>query len=63
MEYNLGKEGDDLYRELLELFEGQDQKQREALFARLTLTFMNEVGDASTIREIFATAKNSMAGN
>lgn len=53
MKYQLGTKGDDIYREMLELFEGLTPKEREKLFAKLTLALLNEVGDAKKIRSIF----------
>ena len=59
MDYNLGPDGDDLYRELLDLFQGMGPDQRTALMAQLILAMMNEVGDADRIRQIF----NAFEGN
>ena len=53
MDYNLGPDGDDLYRELLDLFQGLEPDQHTALMAQLILAMMNEVGDANRIRQIF----------
>lgn len=57
MEDRLGKDGDDLYRELLLLFEGKSREERDALFARLVLALMNEVGDRERILGAFEMAK------
>ncbi len=51
--YNLGDEGDNLYREMLALYDGKNDDEARALSARLILTMMNQIGDAATLREIF----------
>jgi hypothetical protein len=57
MDYKLGTEGDELYSELLTLFEGLERDERDQLFAKLTLALMNEIGDRERIRDIFMTFK------
>ena len=56
-EFNFSEQPDQLYNDLIALHEGLDEAASAALNARLILLLMNQIGDAATIREAFAAAK------
>ena len=56
-DFNLGRDGDDLYALLLSAHEGLDAGESRRLDARLVLILMNHIGDAAVIREAIAAAK------
>ena len=58
-EFNFSEQPDRLYNDLIALHEGLDEAASAALNARLILLLMNQIGDAATIREAFAAAKQA----
>ena len=58
-EFNFSEQPDQLYNDLIALHEGLDEAASAALNARLILMMMNQIGDAATIREAFAAAKQA----
>jgi hypothetical protein len=58
-EFNFSEQPDQLYNDLIALHEGLDEAASAALNARLILLLMNQIGDAATIREAFAAAKQA----
>jgi len=58
-EFNFSEQPDQLYNDLVALHEGLDEAASAALNARLILLLMNQIGDAATIREAFAAAKQA----
>lgn len=47
---------DGFYAELLNLHEGRDKTESDAINARLILILANHIGDLAVLREAFATA-------
>ena len=47
---------DGFYAELLQLHEGRDKAESDAINARLLLILANHIGDRAVLREAFATA-------
>jgi hypothetical protein len=54
--------GDDVYAALLAAHEGLSEAESHALNARLVLLMANQIGDAATLAEIFATARSYAEG-
>ena len=55
--FNLGTSGDDLYRALLETFDGMSDEEQLAAQARLLLMMMNYIGDPSVLHKMFERAR------
>ena len=59
-EFNLGKDSDRLFNELLGAHDGLDREQSEQLNAGLILTLMNHIGEPEVIREAIARARAAL---
>jgi hypothetical protein len=55
-DFNLGRDADDLYAELVDAHEGLSEPESAALDARLILILLNHIGDAAVIRAAIAAA-------
>jgi hypothetical protein len=55
-DFNLGRDADDLYAELVAAHEGLSEPESAALDARLILILLNHIGDAAVIRAAIAAA-------
>ena len=49
---------DDLYQEIVELFDGESDEDSRKICAKLVLLLANHIGDASVIREAIAIARS-----
>jgi hypothetical protein len=55
-DFNLGRDADDLYAELVAAHEGLSEPESAALDARLILILLNHIGDPAVIRAAIAAA-------
>ncbi len=60
LENQLGEHADELYNSLVSAHEGLSEEQSARLNVRLILLLMNQVGDASLIRQVLTQAVDSL---
>ena len=59
-DFNLGRDSDRLFNELLGAHDGLSRDESEQLNAGLILILMNHIGDPETIREAMARARAAL---
>lgn len=50
---------DDIFKEVITLFADLNQTEREAMFAKLSLCLIEEVGDMARVQEILRSLKDT----
>ena len=59
-EFNLGKQSDSLFNELLDAHQGLSSDQSNQMNAAMILLLMNHIGDPAVIRDAIARARAAL---